>query len=99
MVFADVDRWRIICALGWGELLAVCGRAQGGTGFVVAADAVARHCVSSLCRRRGGADSLRQHCGFVFGIVRLGRTLFAEDKDDFLFKGVKMFAGKGIFPT
>ena len=23
VIFADVDRWRIICALGWGELLVV----------------------------------------------------------------------------
>ena len=75
-------------------MLAVCGRAQGGTGFVVAADAAARHCAP--WRER---IPLRQHCGFLFGIVRLGRTLFAEDKDDTLLKGVKMFAGKGVFPT
>ena len=46
-----------------------------------------------------GADSLRQHCGFLFGIVRLERTLFAEDKGDTLLKGVKFIAGRGVFPT
>ena len=35
-IFADEERWQIIRALGWGELLVVCCRARLGPGFAVA---------------------------------------------------------------